>query len=84
MSQLTRSLEEVDNNFISGKSKPNGISLTIYLPDYSSIELFVQETCTFGELVRVVLQEHKIQNLEPALNYCDPNMYEVRIHEGLL
>lgn len=54
----------------------------MYLPDYTSLKVYVKEKCTFGELIKQVLAEHKQQGLQPPLDYDEPENYEVRIHEG--
>lgn len=57
MSALTRTLEDASMNQRSqGKPQANGIPLTIYLPDCSSMNVFVREQCTFRELIEQVLR----------------------------
>lgn len=52
-SALTKMLDEAKKPTV-GRAKNNEIELTIYLPDSNSMEVYVKESCTFGELIRAV------------------------------
>eukprot|EP01039_Chlorochromonas_danica_P000097 gene97-104_t len=80
-SALTKMLDEAKKPTV-GRAKNNEIELTIYLPDSNSMEVYVKESCTFGELIRAVLLEHKLLGLKPPLHYDDASFYEIRLHEG--
>jgi hypothetical protein len=60
----------------------SGLPLTIYLPDCSSITVHVLETSNFREVILQILKAHQKQGVQPPLEYRDPGMYELRIHEG--
>ncbi|RYH15844.1 hypothetical protein EON65_31010, partial [archaeon] len=81
-SLLTKMIEENKANRPLGKPKTNSLPFVIYLPDTSSMTVYVRETGTFGDLLKVILEEHKRQNLQPSLNYSSIDLYELRIHEG--
>jgi hypothetical protein len=42
----------------------------------------VVETSNFREVILQILKAHEKQGLQPPLEYRDPGMYELRIHEG--
>jgi putative component of toxin-antitoxin plasmid stabilization module len=42
----------------------------------------VKETSNFQEVVLQILKAHEKQGVQPPLDYNDPGMYELRIHEG--
>jgi hypothetical protein len=84
VSILSRQMEEsLAQEEISGDNDYNsGLPLTIYLPDTSSIMVNVKETSNFQEVVLQILKAHEKQGVQPPLDYNDPGMYELRIHEG--
>lgn len=84
ISVLSRMIEEcisLDDDNDADKDS-GGVPLTIYLPDYNSIMVNVKETSNFKEVIQQVLVSHEKQGVEPPLDYRDPGMYELRIHEG--
>eukprot|EP01031_Cornospumella_fuschlensis_P031665 gene31665-38268_t len=81
-SLLTKLIEESKANRPLGKPKTNGLPFVIYLPDTSSMTVYVRETGTFGDLLKVILEEHKRQNLQPPLNYSNLDLYELRMHDS--
>jgi hypothetical protein len=84
VSILSRQIEEsLAQEETSGDNDYNsGLPLTIYLPDTSSIMVNVKETSNFQEVVLQILKAHEKQGVQPPLDYNDPGMYELRIHEG--
>lgn len=66
----------------SDKSKSKRIQLTIYLPDCSSIDITVNDTDNFGDVIKTTLFCHKDESRRPELHYHCPELYELRMHEG--
>jgi hypothetical protein len=60
----------------------NCVPLTIYLPDCSPMSVSVKKTGNFKEVILQILIAHEKQGIQPPLIYDDPDMYELRIHEG--
>lgn len=58
------------------------VKLTVYLPDYSNLNVFASEKMTISDLRNLILEEHLEQGLMPPLNYNNPNMYELRMTDG--
>lgn len=87
VSALTKLIEEfqaTEEVAGDGDRDGGGLPLTIYLPDCSSITVHVKETSNFKEVILQVLRTHEKQGVMPPLEYKDPGMYELRIHEGQL
>lgn len=58
------------------------IKLTIYLPDYTSMEIDISELSNFKDILKVTFDVHKSTKLEPVLHYHAPDFYVMRMHEG--
>ena len=72
----------------AGGGQANGgggkkIKLTIYLPDLSPLEIQVSETENFEGVILSVLKQHQEECRKPELYYHCPEMYELRMHEGI-
>lgn len=67
-----------------GKDNKNAgkVKLTIFLPDTEALVVHAPKNCTFGQLIKQILKEHQEREIYPALNYDEPDDYELRIHEG--
>ena len=65
-----------------GSAVGGGTKLTIYLPDCSSMVVYVPETSTYEQVVNKVLATHKAKGLQPALKYDEPGDYELYLNEG--
>lgn len=83
VSLLTKVIEEtkIDNNNGVGLDK-EGLPLTVYLPDFNSLTVYVKESSDFCGVIKQILITHERQGLLPPLTYCNPENYELRIHEG--
>ena len=82
-STLSTLLESTSSSVPERKSNANKMILTIYLPDCNSIEIGVSETDNFDDVINRTLATHKEQGRRPELYYNCPEMYELRMHEGL-
>lgn len=79
LTQLLEAKKEID------KTKENDVGktkLTIYLPDFSSMTILVHDSNTFHEIIKKILNVHKITYLQPPLRHTSPQLYELRMHEG--
>lgn len=56
--------------------------LTIYLPDFSDMLVYAAMDCTVNELIRIILKQHEQEDLDPPLDYRNPSIFELRMHEG--
>ena len=72
--------ENVKNNI--WRSNVNSVPLTIYLPNFSSMTVYVIESSSFDEVKRYVIRAHEQQKLQPPLHYHAPDYYELRMHDG--
>jgi hypothetical protein len=79
-SALTKLLEK--SSAVKLEENANALLLTIYLPDFTSLEVNVSESSTFEDVVQKVLRIHQERNLSPPLQYNKPNVYEFCMHEG--
>lgn len=66
----------------SSSGSASQITLTIYLPDYSSMDVVVNEADNFDDVIRKTLAQHKEESRRPELCYHCPELYELRMHEG--
>ena len=87
---LTKSAKSYLSNLLISKDSPRydpqntrgKVKLTIYLPDYTSMKVYINDTSTFGDLITLVLYLHKDSAKKPPLMYDNPEFYELRMHEG--
>jgi hypothetical protein len=61
----------------------NCVQLTIYLPNYESMNIDIAEMSNFKDIVKAIFDSHKSEKLEPALHYHAPEFYVMRMHEGI-
>jgi hypothetical protein len=66
----------------NGSGNSNTTQLTIYLPNYETMNLHVAETSNFDEILKAVLEAHQGEKLYPPLYYHAPEFYVMRMHEG--
>lgn len=66
----------------NGGGNSNTTQLTIYLPNYESMNLHVAETSNFDEILKAILEAHQGEKISPALYYHAPEFYVMRMHEG--
>lgn len=66
----------------NGSGNSNTTQLTIYLPNYDSLNLHVAETSNFDEILKAILEAHQSEKLHPSLYYHAPEFYVIRMHEG--
>ena len=66
----------------SGSGHSNTTQLTIYLPNYESMNIHVAETSNFDEILRAILEAHQGEAISPVLYYHAPDFYVMRMHEG--
>jgi hypothetical protein len=66
----------------SGASNKGKLRLSIYLPDFSDMRVYAITDCTVGELIRIILRQHESEEILPSLEYNNPFLYELRMHEG--
>lgn len=66
----------------NGSGNSNTTQLTIYLPNYETMNLHVAETSNFDEILKAVLEAHLGEKLYPPLYYHAPEFYVMRMHEG--
>lgn len=81
-SSLTYLLELQKNTSSTFKNDSNKIKLTIYLPDYTSMMVTIDEMDTVSEVLKKILKTHRKENKSPKLYYKNPDIYEIRMHEG--
>jgi hypothetical protein len=81
-SALTQMFEENRNHAKSHQNIAGKLKLTIYLPDYSSMIVYAKDTIKCSELLKLILEDHQDQDIEPPLDYARPATYELRMHEG--
>jgi hypothetical protein len=67
----------------SGCDNSNCVQLTIYLPNYESMNIDIAEMSNFKDIVKSIFDAHKSEKLEPALYYYAPEFYVMRMHEGI-
>jgi len=46
------------------------------------MEVSINYSSTVEQVIRLILREHKREGLRPALQYDQPEQYELRLHEG--
>lgn len=76
---LTENISSLKGFSISEKGN---IPLTIYLPNCESMIVMVYDHNTFNDLILRILMKHKKLSLQPPLVYDNPQLYELRMHEG--
>lgn len=86
-SLLTASLQNASNATANGAMGGGGggggkIKLTIYLPDFSPMNILCSDADTFDRVLRKILNQHKEDAKIPPLYYTNPEYYELRMHEG--
>jgi hypothetical protein len=81
LSDLSKLIQQNEKEFNSGSNKGK-LRLTIYLPDFSDIQVYAAVDCTVGELIKVILKQHEQEDGDPPLEYHNPTRYEMRMHEG--
>ncbi len=74
----------MESSVQKGKDSKNAgkVKLTIFLPDTEALVVHAPKNCTFGQLIKQIMKEHQEREIYPALNYDEPDDYELRIHEG--
>lgn len=75
---LTDPKKRQKNNVASADSS----EVTIYLPDRGEMTLSLKYTNTVQQTIRIILKKHKNEGIRPALQYGQPEQYELRLHEG--
>lgn len=84
VSCLTQNLEEiekVESKMNRNSSRVKLVALTIYLPDYTPMNIAVKESSVFEEVIDRALAHHKINALQPPLRYDEPQIYDLRQHD---
>ena len=82
-SGLTKLIEENEKSF-NAPSHRGKIKLTIYLPDYSEMEVYASPDTSISDLIRIILKQHEDEDIHPPLDYRNPHYYELRMHEGIV
>lgn len=78
-STLTQALEQSKVTSKNGKAGAGKLKFTVYLPDYNSFTVFASESSTVGDLLRLIMEEHQDQGIDPPLTYSDYGLYELRM-----
>jgi len=58
------------------------IKLTIYLPDFSPMLVFVNPASTYEQVISKAIATHKQKGIQPPLRFDDPSHYELYLNEG--
>lgn len=82
VSNLTMLIKQFEEKQIQEGSEKGKIPLTIYLPDCNPLKISAKDTSDFREVINIVLATHKERGVKPPLDYNNPKLYELRIHEG--
>eukprot|EP00596_Hydrurales_sp_CCMP1899_P002070 CAMPEP_0119049714 /NCGR_PEP_ID=MMETSP1177-20130426/65985_1 /TAXON_ID=2985 /ORGANISM="Ochromonas sp, Strain CCMP1899" /LENGTH=485 /DNA_ID=CAMNT_0007027257 /DNA_START=378 /DNA_END=1835 /DNA_ORIENTATION=+ len=79
VSVLSGLLEACSKN---GFDNTNCVQLTIYLPNYESMNIEIADLSNFKDILKAIFDAHKGEKLEPVLYYHAPEFYVMRMHEG--
>lgn len=63
----------------NGKAGAGKLKFTVYLPDYNNFTVFAWESSTVGDFLRLIMEEHQDQDIDPPLAYDDYGLYELRM-----
>ena len=64
------------------KSVKGSKGLTIYAPDTSPIEVFVNTGDSVSTVIQKALEAHEAAEMDPPLHYRNPECYDLRLHDG--
>lgn len=72
----------ISSSASSGGVEQGKLKLTMYLPDCNPMSVMVNENDTFDSILKKSLRTHRDEKRQPILQYAQPEIYEIRMHEG--
>ena len=65
-----------------GGAAEDSLSLIIYLPSTSPVDIQTSDTATVADVIQIVLQQTMDQGADCTIHNHAPQCYELRLHEG--